>query len=229
GGAGIGRAIVERLSQEGAKVAIFDWDFDSAQEVAEANKAIAFKVDVSDPKQVDEAFKEVITRFEGVDTVINNAGINRDKLLIRMDDESWDEVIKVNLYGTFYLSRLAAKTMIKARFGRIVNIASVIGLIGNPGQANYAASKAGIIALTKSMAKELAPRGITVNTIAPGFIKTAMTDALSDEIKEWYLSMIPIKRFGEPHEIAGVVRFLLSEEADYITGQVITVDGGLVM
>lgn len=229
GGSGIGKAICERLSREGLKVAIFDWDIESAEMVADANNAVAFKVDVSDPKQVEDSFKKVIEEFGGIEAVINNAGITKDRLIIRMDDESWDQVVRVNLYGAFYLSRLAAKVMIKARFGRIINIASVIGLTGNPGQANYAASKAGVIALTKSLAKELAPRKITVNAIAPGFIKTPMTDSLPEEIKKSYLEMIPIKRFGEPHEIAGVICFLLSEEADYITGQVITVDGGLVM
>ncbi len=229
GGSGIGKAIVECLSREGMKIAIFDVDQDSAQRVAEATGALALKVDISKREEVELAFNQAIEHLQGIDALINNAGITRDRLLIRMDDQSWDDVIRVNLYGPFYLTRLAARLMIKNRFGRIINIASVIGLIGNPGQTNYAASKAGLIAFTKSLAKELAPRGITVNAIAPGFIKTPMTEVLGEEVKSRYLELIPMRRFGEPAEVAGVVKFLLSEDAHYITGQVITIDGGLVM
>jgi len=229
GGSGIGKAIVERLTRDGMKVAIFDIDLDRSSLVARSTGAIPFKVDVSEPQEVEQSFKKALEVLGGIEAVINNAGITRDRLLIRMDDESWDQVLRVNLYGAFYLSRLAAKVMIKNRFGRIISIASIIGMIGNPGQVNYAASKAGIIALTKSLAKELATRGITVNAIAPGFINTPMTDSLTAEIKDRYLAMIPLGRFGEPEEVAGVVRFLLSEDARYINGQVITVDGGLVM
>ena len=231
---GIGRAIAERLASEGADVALCDlqaeWLADTAAAVQGlGRKALPLAVDVGDGETVNACITEVVKVFGRVDIMVNNAGITKDTLLVRMSDDDWDAVLRVNLKGTFLFSRAVAKYMMKQRSGAIVNIASVIGLIGNAGQCNYAASKAGVIALTKSTAKELASRGVRVNAIAPGFISSKMTDALSQEVRDQMMVNIPMARFGEPGDIAKAVVFLASDEASYVTGQTLSVNGGMVM
>jgi 3-oxoacyl-[acyl-carrier protein] reductase len=225
---GIGRDIAAGLIEHGAKVALVDI-LDEVSGTADefGEQAKGYTADVTDPAACKALVKSIGADLGGVDILVNNAGITRDTLLPRMSPEDFDQVLKVNLYGTFYLIQAAARPMMKARYGRIVNIASVIGLHGNAGQANYAASKGGVIALTKSTAKELAPRGVTVNAIAPGFITTAMTDKIPEEFREKMLSMIPFGRFGETSDVAGAVLFLASDLAGYVTGQVLVVDGGM--
>jgi 3-oxoacyl-[acyl-carrier protein] reductase len=225
---GIGRAIAEAFATRGAKVAVVDV-LDEVEEAAAAlgENAKGYRADVTDSGEVKALVGRVIEDLGGVDILVNNAGITRDALLPRMSEDDFDRVLKVNLYGTYNLTQAVTRPMMKARSGRIVNIASVIGLHGNVGQANYAASKGGVIALTKSTAKELAARGVTVNAIAPGFIRTAMTDQLSDKVKEMMLSVIPFGRFGESEDVAGAVLFLASDLAAYVTGQVLVVDGGM--
>lgn len=235
GAQGIGRAIAEKLAGEGAKVIIVDVQEDSAKKTAdEISKekdveSLALKVDVSSSKETEEMVKKTVEKFGKIDIIINNAGITRDNLLIRMSDDDWDKVIAVNLKGVFNCSKAAAKIMMKQRYGRIVNISSVVGLMGNAGQSNYSASKGGVIALTKTLAKELASRNIHVNAVAPGFIKTAMTDKLPDEAKKKLTDLIPLARLGEPQDVANLVVFLCGDDSSYITGEVISVNGGIYM
>lgn len=231
---GIGRASAIELAKFGASVVVNYAASNSAADAVvdtitkKSGTAIAIKADVSSVSEVDALFNAVMEKFGRVDILVNNAGITRDTLLLRMKPEDWQAVIDLNLTGVFYCTRAASKIMLKQRSGRIVNITSVAGQMGNPGQANYSAAKAGVIGFTKTVAKELASRGITVNAVAPGFIATDMTDKLSNT--EEILKFIPLARFGQPEEIAGMVRFLASDPAGaYITGQVFNVDGGMVM
>lgn len=233
-GRGIGRAIALELAQAGADIAICDLDKETAESTGKEIEALGrkarwFCVNVTDTSAVDEMIKEVMADFGKIDILVNNAGITRDGLLMKMKDEDWDAVLTVNLKSAFLLTRAVSKHMLKARTGRIINIASVIGVTGNAGQANYAASKAGIIGLTKSSAREFAPRGINVNAIAPGFIKTPMTDKLNEAQKEALVKQIPRGSIGEPKDVALVAAFLAGENSRYVTGQVINVDGGFVM
>ncbi|MCK5767870.1 MAG: 3-oxoacyl-[acyl-carrier-protein] reductase [Candidatus Atribacteria bacterium] len=232
---GIGRAIALCLAKSGANLILnYNHNESGAKELSKIIESMDVKVhlfqgDVGDFNQAEKMVTYTMKEFGRLDILINNAGINSDKLLIQMKEEDFDRVISVNLKGTFNCIKHASKIMMKQRYGKIINIASVVGLVGNIGQANYAASKAGIIGLTKSVAKELAPRGITVNAIAPGFIKTVMTEKLPEKIKEKMLNNIPLKKFGEIEDVANLVDFLVSEKAGYITGQVINIDGGMVM
>lgn len=231
---GIGRAIAEELARAGADIALCDlnseWLKDTAGAVeAAGRKARCWSLDVSNSKAVNDTVTDIIKEFGRIDILVNNAGITKDTLLIRMKDEDWDSVLSVNLRGTFLCTRAAARPMMKQESGVIINIASIIGLIGNAGQCNYAASKAGVIALTKSTAKELAARNIRVNAVAPGFIETKMTEVLPEDIKKKMLEAIPMKRFGSPLDVAKVVLFLAGDESSYMTGQVLTVSGGMVM
>lgn len=231
---GIGRAIAERLAFEGARVIISDVLEDVAENTvrefrAKGYEAVAIKADVSKADDAERLINDAVKQYESLDIVVNNAGITRDALMIRMKEADWDAVLNVNLKGAFLVTQAAAKVMIKQRTGRIVNISSVVGRMGNAGQTNYAASKAGLIGLTKASAKELASRGITVNAIAPGFIKTEMTDKMPDAAREKLSGGIPLGRLGLPEDVAAVTAFLVSDDAAYITGQVLGVDGGLLM
>ena len=231
-GRGIGRSIALALARHGADVAVLDMDEAGAGETAgiieqTGRKSLALAVDVSRLSEVEEAINKILDLWGGIDIVVNNAGITRDNLLIRMKEDEWDSVIAVNLKGSFNLSKAVARSMMKQRSGCIVNIASIIGMMGNAGQANYAASKGGLIALTKSLAKEMAPRGIRVNAVAPGFIATEMTNKIPEKLREEMVRSIPLGRMGEPDDVAAVVSFLTSPAAGYITGQVIVVDGGM--
>ncbi len=234
GARGIGRTIAGHLAKKGANLAIADVSEDAAREAAgelasTGVKTIALKLDVSKSDQVAKAFEGVIKEFGRVDILINNAGITRDGLVLRMKEEDWDAVININLKGVFLCSKEAVKLMVKQKYGRIVNIASVVAFMGNPGQANYSASKAGIVGLTKTIAKEYASRGVTANAVAPGFISTAMTDALAENVRQEMLKSIPVGKFGTVDDVANAVTFLASPEAGYITGHVIHVNGGMYM
>ncbi len=234
GAQGIGRTIAERFLSDGADIALGDFNRDvtevTCRELSvQPGKVKAYFMNVADESSVRVAVNQIISDSGKIDILINNAGITRDNLMMRMKKEDWDAVIAVNLTGTFTVSKAVVRHMMKARFGRIINITSVVGLTGNAGQANYSASKAGVIGFTKTMAKELASRNITVNAIAPGYIQTRMTEKLSDEAKQAFINLIPLKRAGEPEDVANVASFLASEDASYVTGQVICVDGGMVM
>ncbi len=232
---GIGREIALLYAKEGAKLTVTARSEDSLKSLSDEIKSLGCDepflcaLDVKDSQKVEEMVDKTLDKYGRIDILVNNAGVTRDGLLLRMSDADWDEVLDTNLKGTFSCMRSVAKPMMRQRSGRIINMASVIGLIGNAGQANYAASKAGIIALTKSAAKELGSRNILINAIAPGFIDTDMTQALSDDIKKTILKSIPVGFLGKPVDIARTALFLASDESSFITGQVITVDGGMVM
>lgn len=234
GGQGIGRAIALDLAENGVDVVVADINLETA-EVAAAEAAVAgstplaFELNVADAKNVEALVEKVLEKYGRIDYLINNAGITRDALMMRMGDDAWQAVIDINLTGTYLCSKAVLRAMMKQRDGRIVNISSVVGAMGNAGQANYAASKAGVVGLTKSLAREVAARGITVNAIAPGFIQTAMTDALPEKAREDLVNLIPNGRLGTPEDVAAAVRFLVSEEASYITGHVLHVNGGMYM
>ncbi len=230
GTAGIGRAIAARLAEAGATVVVFGRNKERGAQVADELKNGSFtQVDVADAEAVTAAINKVLETHGKVDILVNNAGITRDNLLMRLSEEHWDEVLDVNLKSAFNTCKAVVRPMMKARSGKIINISSVVGLTGNPGQAHYAASKSGLIGFSKSLARELASRGINVNCVAPGFIETKMTDAIADKHKEALLGAIPLGRMGQPEEIANAVFFLAGENANYITGQTLTVDGGMVM
>ncbi|MGG1480282.1 3-oxoacyl-[acyl-carrier-protein] reductase [Bacillus smithii] len=232
---GIGREIALEFAREGADVAVnYAGSEEKAREVAEeikamGRKALLVQCDVSDSQSVQDMIKSVVDYFGGLDILVNNAGITRDNLILRMKEEEWDAVINTNLKGVFLCTKAAARAMMKKRSGRIINISSIVGIIGNPGQANYVAAKSGVIGLTKTTAKEFASRGITVNAIAPGFISTDMTEDLPEEVKEAMIKQVPLARIGEPKEIARVALFLASPDSSYMTGQILRVDGGMGM
>ncbi|NEW05510.1 3-oxoacyl-[acyl-carrier-protein] reductase [Paenibacillus sp. SYP-B3998] len=232
---GIGRAIALHLAESGADVAVnYAGSENAAQEVVElieamGRKAVKLRADVSSFQEADDLVKQTLEIFGKIDILVNNAGITRDNLIMRMKEEEFDQVIATNLKGVFNCVKAVTRPMMKQRFGRIINISSVVGVLGNPGQANYVAAKAGVIGLTKATARELSSRGITVNAVAPGFIETDMTDKLSAEMREHMLKQIPLERLGQPEEIAKVVRFLASDDASYMTGQTLHVDGGMYM
>ena len=231
---GIGKAIAARLAREGASVAIVDIDGEQARKTAselesESLRAASYTCNVADPGEVDEVVKKVAGELGRIDILVNNAGITRDSLLMRMKPEEWDLVLAVNLKGAFNFIRSACRQMMKQRAGAIVNVSSVVGLMGNAGQANYSASKAGLLGLTKSAAKEFAPRGIRVNAVAPGYIETEMTTALPEEVKEGWLALVPLNRAGSMEDVASAVLFLVGPDSEYITGQVLQIDGGMIM
>jgi 3-oxoacyl-[acyl-carrier protein] reductase len=233
-GRGIGKAIAETLAKNGVNVICVSKSPESCGAVAAAITAAGYKakavpVDVSDGAAVAKAAEALLAEYGKIDILVNNAGITRDGLLARMSEADWNAVLQTNLTGAFFWTKAIGWPMCRARYGRIVNIASVVGLVGNAGQANYAAAKGGMIAFTKSIAKEFAKRGVTANAVAPGFIKTDMTAVLGEEIQKAATGLIPMQRFGEPADIAAATAFLCSEEANYITGQVFTVDGGMAM
>jgi len=231
---GIGKAIALALARQGANVVVSDVNLEEAQKTSQeietlGVKSIAVKCNVADASEVDALVKQVQSAFPTIDILVNNAGVTRDNLMMRMDEKDWDLVLDVNLKGAFLMTKTVSRVMMKQRSGRIVNMASIVGVMGNAGQANYAASKGGLIALTKSTAKEFASRNVTCNAVAPGFIDTAMTAKLTDEVKANYMKGIPLSRFGSPQDVADAVLFLVSDAASYITGQVLHIDGGLVM
>jgi 3-oxoacyl-[acyl-carrier protein] reductase len=233
GARGIGLECARKFAAGGATVVIIDVLEDAMKQAAEqlaaagAKQVFTYKVDVTDEAAIEKAIDEVAEKTGRIDILVNNAGITRDDLLLRMEAKMWDLVMAVNLKGTFLMTKHAARHMLRQRYGRIVNLASVSGLVGNPGQANYSASKAGVVGFTRTVARELAKRGITCNAVAPGFIKTDMTDVLPDKAKEMALAAIPMQRMGTAEEVAGVIAFLASDEAAYVTGHVLPVDGGM--
>jgi 3-oxoacyl-[acyl-carrier protein] reductase len=234
GARGIGRSIALAFAQEGADIVVADVNIEEAKKTALdieqlGRRSLALEMDVTDYTKVEGAVNKILDKFTKVDILVNNAGITKDNLLLRMSQAEWDAVLNVNLKGTFNCIKAVSRPMIKQRSGKIINIASIIGIIGNPGQANYSASKAGIIALTKTAAKELASRKINVNAIAPGFIQTEMTAKLPEELQQKMKEAIPLNKFGSPEDVAAVCVFLASEDSSYITGQTIVVDGGMVM
>jgi 3-oxoacyl-[acyl-carrier protein] reductase len=234
GGRGIGKAIGEALAKRGANIVVVDVNLDIAREASSdfekmGVRSLPLKADVSNASDAAGIIESAAGEFGKIEIFINNAGITRDGLLLRMKEEDWDAVININLKGTFLCTKEAVKAMSKQRYGRVVNIASVVAFMGNPGQANYSASKAGIVGLTKTTAKEYASRGITVNAVAPGFITTAMTDALSENVRQEMLKAIPMSRFGTVDDVSNAVVFLASPESGYITGQIIHVNGGMYM
>jgi 3-oxoacyl-[acyl-carrier protein] reductase len=234
GARGIGKTIAFNLASKGVNLAVADVSAESAEETVKelsalGVKASALRLDVSKSDEVIKSFEEIVKEFGRIDIVVNNAGITRDGLILRMKEEDWDSVISINLKGVFLCSKEAVKVMVKQKYGRIINIASVVAFMGNPGQANYSASKAGIVGLTKTVAREYASRGITVNAVAPGFIATAMTDSLAENVKQEMLKSIPVGKFGSVDDVANAVSFLASPESGYITGQVIHVNGGMYM
>jgi 3-oxoacyl-[acyl-carrier protein] reductase len=235
GGRGIGRAVAVRLANEGANVAISYRSNDAtaegvAEEVRVAGaRCETFKGDIASPEDVDALFRGVRDSFGQIDILVNNAGLTRDNLMLRMKESEFDEVLRTNLKGTYLCTRAALRPMIRARWGRIINVSSVVGLVGNAGQANYAASKAGIIGFTKSVAREVAQRGVTVNVVAPGYVETELTRSLPDDVKDQIKGQVPAGRFGEAEEVAEVVAFLAGEGAGYVTGQTLAVDGGMTM
>jgi 3-oxoacyl-[acyl-carrier protein] reductase len=236
GSRGIGRAVALRFAQEKPRIIIVHYDPDefTARETVErltqiGVEAESHRVDISSYRDAEALFKDILSRFAKVDALINNAGITKDALLMRMTEEEWDAVLRVNLKSVFNCTQVVIRSMVKQRGGRIVNVSSVVGQIGNPGQANYAASKAGIMGFTKSVAREVAARGITVNAVAPGFINTEMTAHLPDKVKTYFLQQIPFGRMGEPEEVAEAVYWLCSDAASYVTGQIVHVNGGLSM
>ncbi len=234
GAQGIGKVTALHLASKGADVAVSDINMEGSLKTAEeieglGRRGLALEGDVSNPADAEIIVAKTVERLGGIDILVNNAGITRDKLLLRMTEEDWDAVLNVNLKGTFNCTKAAVKFMVKHKSGRVVNIASVVGEMGNAGQANYAASKAGIIGLTKSVAREYAQRGINVNAIAPGYIETPMTEALSEKVKEELKAQIPMARLGTPSDVANAVYFLVSDASSYITGQVLNVNGGIYM
>jgi 3-oxoacyl-[acyl-carrier protein] reductase len=232
---GIGKTIVERFAAEGAVVALSDVANEAgaaetlAGIVGRGGKGMVAMFDVGDAGQVDAAVQRIVAEQGRIDILVNNAGITRDSLLMRLSEDDFDAVVRTNLKGTFLLTKFVSRTMIKQRSGRIINMSSVVGQMGNAGQSNYSAAKAGIIGFTKSMARELASRGVTVNAIAPGFIMTAMTEALPENVRKAFLEQIPMARFGSPEDVADLAVYLASEGASYVTGQVIGINGGLYM
>lgn len=231
---GIGREIALTFAREGSDIVVCDVDLEAAQKTqkdieALGRRALSFKADVTNLKQIGEMVNLILDKFAKIDILINNAGITKDNLILRMSEEDWDTVLSVNLKGAFNCIKILSRHMLKKRYGKVINIASVIGIVGNAGQANYAASKGGLIALTKSVAKELASRNINVNAVAPGFIQTPMTDKLSEDYKKQMLNAIPLRKLGSPADVAKACLFLASPESEYMTGQVIVVDGGMTM
>jgi 3-oxoacyl-[acyl-carrier protein] reductase len=231
---GIGKEIAKAFAAQGATVIVIGRDAEQAGQgaaeiIANGGSADGYACDVTQADSVQETVNKILDKHKRIDILVNNAGITRDNLLLRIDESDWDEVIRVNLKSVFNVTKVVARAMLKAKKGKIISIASVIGITGNAGQANYAASKAGIIGFSKSVAKELASRGITVNAVAPGYILTDMTARLSQEVQEGILKGIPLQHFGSPRDVAGVCMFLASPAADYITGQTIVVDGGLTL
>ena len=232
---GIGRAIALRLAGEGVRVAVnYNTGAEPAQQLvdeitAQGGEALAIQANVADEAQVKSMAAQVLDKWQRLDILVNNAGIRNDRLLLRMTTQEWDDTLNVNLRGAYFCTRAVLPAMVRRRRGRIINMSSVVGVAGNPGQANYAASKAALIGLTKSVAKEVARRNITANALAPGYILTGMVEELSDDLKNQVLSRVPMNRLGVPEDVAGIVAFLCSDEASYITGQVIRVDGGLAI